>query len=123
MSRHECEAIVVTCIDFRLQSYIDKWIQEHLNPGSFDRVAWAGGIKNLDAVMGQIDISRSLHHIKKVILINHEDCGAYGQESTLEKHSEDLKTARIRINELYPDLIVKTYCLHLDGKFEPVILK
>lgn len=121
MSSHGCKAVAVTCIDYRFQGYIDKWLKDHFRPGTFDRVALAGGIKNIDIVLEQVGISHRLHHIKKVVLINHEDCGAYGQESTLEKHSEDLKIARTRINEIYPDLIVETYYLHLDGKFESTL--
>lgn len=120
MNSHTCQAIIITCIDFRFQKYIDKWIKNNFRPGTFDRVAWAGGIKDLDAVMGQIDISRCLHHINSVYLINHEDCGAYGQSSTPQKHAEDLKKAENQIKNQYPDLAVATYYLHLDGTFEPI---
>lgn len=45
--------------------------------------------------MSQIDISVKLHSIKKVVLTNHEDCGAYGAEGTEEKHRQDLLSAAI----------------------------
>lgn len=117
---HKAESIVITCIDFRLQESINNWIAQKFKPGTFDRVALAGGVKNLDTIMDQIEITRKLHHIKKVILINHEDCGAYGEESSLQKHSEDLKTAGIKVKELYPDLEIDLFYLHLDGTFEPI---
>lgn len=120
MNNHSCAAAIVTCIDFRFQEYIDKWIADNFYPKSFDRVAFAGGVKNLDTIIGQIDISERLHHIKKVVLINHEDCGAYGEAGTAEKHAEDLKNAATQIKQQYPDLTVKTYYLHLDGTFEPI---
>ncbi len=120
MANHSCEAIVVTCIDFRLQQYINKWIDENFPPFSFDRVAFAGGVKNLDTILEQIGISKKLHDIKKVVLINHEDCGAYGSEGTPEKHTEDLKNAAIKVKEQIPGIEVETYYLHLDGKFEKV---
>lgn len=120
MDSHHAETIIVTCIDFRLQEAINNWISQNFAPKTFDRVAFAGGVKNLDIILGQIDIAVRLHHIKKVIFINHEDCGAYGEEGTPEKHTEDLSIAKSKVKELYPDLVVKTYYLHLDGTFEPI---
>lgn len=34
---HKCEAIVVHCMDFRLQSYINQWLEANLPFGSYDR--------------------------------------------------------------------------------------
>lgn len=121
MADHNCESVVITCIDFRFQEYIDKWISENLTPKSFDRVAFAGGVKNLEIILGQIEISKRLHNIKKVFLVNHEDCGAYGETGTHEKHAEDLNNATKEIKEKFPDLEVKTYFLQLDGTFELIV--
>lgn len=120
MDDHHCEAIVVTCIDFRLQEAINKWISQNFRPKTYDRVALAGGVKDLNTVLGQIDIAVRLHHIKKVVLINHEDCGAYGEVGTPKKHLEDLKSARAKAREVYPNLEVEIYYLHLGGTFEPI---
>ena len=120
MDNHGCEAVVVTCIDFRLQEAINNWISQNFQSKTFDRVALAGGVKNLDAIMDQIDISVKLHHINKVVLINHEDCGAYGEMDTPEKHAQDLQNAKTKIKEKYPQMGVETYYLHLDGTFESV---
>jgi carbonic anhydrase len=117
---HGCEAIVVTCIDFRLQNYINKWIDENFAPFAYDRVAFAGGVKNLDIILEQIGVSKKLHGIKKVVLINHEECGAYGDESTPQKHAQDLKNAALKIKTLFPDLQVDLYYLQLNGKFEAI---
>ena len=119
---HSCQAIIVTCIDFRLQQFISKWIDKHFIPKTYDRVAFAGGILNQDVVLKQIEIAVKLHHIKKVVLINHEDCGAYGKLGTPEKHEEDLKKAEDKIKKLFPELEVSIYYLHLDGTFEPLNL-
>ena len=118
MSDHVCDAIIVTCIDFRVQEYINKWISENFAPKTYDRVAIAGGVFDMTSVLKQVSISERLHHIKKVVLINHEDCGAYGETGTPEKHMADLKNASSRIREQNSDLEVNTYYLHLDGTFE-----
>lgn len=120
MANHGCDGLVVTCIDFRLQQYINKWIDENFQPFSFDRVAFAGGVKNLEIILEQIGISKKLHNIKKVCLINHEDCGAYAVEGTPEKHAADLKNAATKIKTQFPDLEIDLYYLHLDGKFEEI---
>ncbi len=120
MNDHQAEGIILTCIDFRLQEAINKWIGENFALKTFDRVAFAGGVKNLDIILSQIDIAVRLHQINKVILVNHEDCGAYGEAGTPEKHSEDLRTAKEKIKEIYPELKVETYYLHLDGTFEVI---
>lgn len=117
---HSCQALIATCIDYRLQEYIDKWIDKKFIPKTFDRMAFAGGVLNLDTVLKQIGIAVKLHHIKKVVLINHEDCGAYGKAGTPQKHEEDLKKAEGKIKKLFPSLEVNLYYLHLDGTFEPL---
>ncbi len=118
---HSCEAGIVTCIDFRFQEYINSWISENFRPKTFDRMAIAGGVFDFDYVLKQLEISKRLHHIKKVVLINHEDCGAYGEAGTDEKHAEDLKNAASQIKQKYSDLEVQTYYLHLNGTFEEII--
>lgn len=118
MNNHACEAIIVTCIDFRFQEYINNWIAENFTPKSFDRIAIAGGVFDLEYILKQVGISKRLHHIKKVVLINHEDCGAYGEAGTPEKHAEDLKNTASKIKRLFSDLETKTYYLHLSGTFK-----
>lgn len=122
MNDHTCETIIVTCIDFRFQEHINNWISKNFAPKTFDRVAIAGGVFDLDYVLKQVEISHRLHHIKKVILINHVDCGAYGEAGTPEKHADDLKKAAAAIKTQYPDLEVQTYYLHLDGTSESISL-
>lgn len=117
---HNAEAIIITCIDFRLQEYINNWISQNFAPKTFDRVAWAGGVKNLDLILTQIEIAKRLHGIHRAILINHEDCGAYGKEGTPEKHIQDLQNAKTRILSESPDLSVEIYYLKLDGTFQSV---
>ena len=91
---HSCDAVVVTCIDFRFQKYIKDWLDKTLGDHAYDRVSLAGGIFDFAAVVKQIEVSNRLHHIKKVVLMNHEECGAYGDASTHERHAHDLGEAK-----------------------------
>lgn len=118
---HACDAVIICCIDFRFQKYIRAWTDKNLGAKTFDLVGLAGASKDLDTVLKQIDISVRLHHISQVVLIHHEECGAYGAESTPEKHTADLQHARQEILAKYPDLHVSLFYLHLDGKFQEII--
>ena len=114
----QCETLVVHCIDYRLQGYLNKWLEGNFPTQSYDRVAIAGGVNDVFYVIRQVDVAVRLHNIEKVILINHEDCGAYGEAGNYERHKSDLIEAKRKIETLFPDLDVKTYYLHLDGRFE-----
>lgn len=120
MSDHTCTAIVVTCMDFRLQTYIEDWMQKTIGEKNYDRIAWAGATFDIFPVMKQVDVSVRLHDIKKAIFINHEDCGAYGATGTYERHKTDLVEAAKKVKILYPNLDIETYYLHLDGTFEKI---
>jgi carbonic anhydrase len=117
---NKCDAVVVCCIDFRFQKFIRRWTDENLAGKEFDLVGFAGSTKDLETVIKQIDISVKLHHVKQAILIHHEDCGAYGTESTPERHATDLRLASQKILKIYPQLEVKLMYLHLNGFFEMV---
>jgi hypothetical protein len=106
-------------MDFRLRKYIAGWTSKTIKNG-FDRVAIAGGIKNLPFVLKQVELSIKLHHVCEVYMINHEDCGAYGDEGTPEKHKKDLLFARRIIKEKFPKLKVVPLYLKLDGEFLPI---
>jgi carbonic anhydrase len=114
----QCETLVVHCMDYRLQGYLNQWLENNLPARSYDRVAIAGGVYDVYDVIRQMDIAIRLHKIKKVVLINHEDCGAYGVVGNYERHKTDLEEAERKIKVLFPDLDVETYYLYLDGTFE-----
>src|SRR4030042_5680734 len=114
---HHCHAVVVCCIYFRFQKYIRKWTDENLKDQTFDLVGFAGSTKDLDTILKQIGISSRLHQICQVVLIHHEECGAYGAESTLEKHTADLLKAKSAILSRYPHLDISLYYLKLSGEY------
>jgi len=117
---HVCNCAIVVCIDFRFQEYIRNFTNTYLKNKTFDLIALAGGTKNLKTILKQIDTSVNLHKIKKVILIHHENCGAYGKYSTLENHTKDLKNAKTKILLKHPDLKVNLFYLYLNGKFRQI---
>lgn len=117
---HTCDALVVSCIDFRFQKYIRKWLDENFGDKTYDYVGYAGSTKEFDHFLKQLDISVKLHDIKHVVLMHHEECGAYGAQSTPEKHAEDLLKARAVIKKRYPKLKIDLFYILLDGNFKEV---
>lgn len=116
---HSCQAIVVSCMDFRLRKYLNGWTDKNII-GGFDLVTIAGGVKNCSFILEQIGISVRLHRIKEAYLINHEDCGAYGKTGTYKKHQKDLLLAKKMIAKKFPKLQVSLFYLKLDGEFVEV---
>ena len=120
MTIHTCDALIISCIDFRFQKYIHKWLDKTMAKKTYDYVGYAGASKDLETIMKQLAISVRLHHIKQVVIMHHEDCGAYGKESTHDNHVRDLKKTKRSILKVYPKLQADLYYLHLDGEFEQV---
>jgi hypothetical protein len=115
-----CDAIVVRCIDFRFIHYIRNFTDTELAGKTYDVIGLAGATKDWPEVIKEVDISERLHGPRQLVLINHEDCGAYGADGTPERHTADLRQARDAVRAKYPDLQVDLYYLHLDGTFEAV---
>ena len=117
---HACNALIVSCIDFRIQKTVENWTRQNLGEKQYDRAALAGGVKDFPSILKQIDLSVKLHAIKRLILMNHEDCGAYGPEGTEEKHRQDLLAAASAVKSKYPALAVETNFVRLNGQVVPI---
>jgi len=118
---YKCDALVVTCIDARFQRIFDQWLQQTLGYGRYDRVGFIGGVRSWGAVSSQIVLSRHLHGISKVVLVNHEECAVYGTGAAAEvNHRVDLLLARQQVLAEFPDVAVELYYAKLNGMFEHV---
>lgn len=117
---HNCDVLVVHCMDFRLQKYLNNWCETTFGSANYDRLSVAGAVFDADLVLKHVELSERLHHSKKVVLVNHEECGAYGAAGTYERHKADMAEVQHRIQTLLPQMQVEKYYLHLDGTFERV---
>lgn len=116
---HACEAAVIHCVDFRFRNETAAFIEKHLGIKTHDLWTMPGAAKAIvDEQTGREyaklvqRISGLLHHIEKVAIINHADCGAYGGRKafeTIEKeqeaHVRDLCRAREILRETFNDQI------------------
>src|SRR3972149_4421390 len=122
--KHWCDALVITCTDFRFTTATQEFINDRLGlKGKYDYISIPGSIRNLldsktrDLVMNSFGISLRLHHVKRVVILAHQDCtiGYGGSENFPELAVEyktickDLKKARRLFGIKFPHLRVDLY--------------
>lgn len=117
------KATVLSCIDYRFQKEIEDFIEIQENClHNFDHIAIAGGVHDLirakdiesEYILSQIDKSVNLHSPKHIYLINHEDCGMYGNNNSITTHEKDLKEAKRILQVKYPDIEIRTFIAKFD---------
>jgi hypothetical protein len=120
---HKAQALIQTCIDFRFRKALNDFIENDLNLHSVDIKTDGGGIKKIveegpirEWLFANYQIAFDLHAVDRVILINHQDCGAYGGskafpslEKELEAHEIQLRHAVSVIRAKFPDKQIEAY--------------
>ena len=128
------EAMVLSCIDPRFQDLVHKENAKKGLTNKYSAFTIAGASIGVTAptfkkwhqtFWENLDISVQLHNIKKVIVINHRDCGgavaAYGQEKFTNKEieTETHKSALIEFKKQlkikHPEIEAELYLMDLDG--------
>lgn len=131
------EAMVLGCIDPRLQEPVHRYTARHKLTGKFSQFVIAGAAIGVvapafndwhKAYWDNVTTSVQLHNIKKVIAIDHRDCGAakiaYGdakvanRQTETETHREAMGEFRKQMKERLPQLAVETGLMDLKGKIE-----
>jgi len=113
----DCVAVVFGCIDYRIHDFVLENVKKILQGAKFDYVGVAGCAKDKKVILKELEISHRLHNVRKAILVNHEDCGAYGPEGTFEKHKADLDELQYIIKKKFPLVEVSKYYQKLNGSF------
>ena len=131
------EAMVLSCIDPRFQDLVNKQEARDGLSGKYSAFTIAGASIGVVApafkdwhktFWDNLGASVQLHNIKKVIVVNHRDCGAakiaYGEakvsspEAETATHREALLEFRNQLKEKHPKLGVQLGLMALDGKLE-----
>lgn len=122
--KHWCDALVITCTDFRFTTATQEFINNRLGlKGNYDYISIPGSIRNLldrntrDLVLNKFGISVRLHHVKRVFILGHQDCSiGYGGSKNFKEPTDeyktickDLKKARTRMGIRFPHLKVYLY--------------
>lgn len=136
----DIEALGFTCIDYRLVGDGVRFFDSLKLTKEYDQLSLAGAALGAvspkfptsnAAFWAQLEIAIALHHIKKVVVIDHRDCGAYkvafGADYASEHNAETkqhkgvMQTLQGQLAKRYPKLGAEFYLMALDGAAERIV--
>lgn len=94
---------------------IDENVKSKANYGEFDRIAWPGASKDFENVKAAAEVSIKLHNPDEVIIYEHEDCGAYGQDNSTKTHLENATRLARALKSANPNLKTALMIATFDG--------
>jgi len=125
--------IVVRCPDGRFHGAFQGLIEEFNleKEGGYDLLSWPGASLPLcgparEVFLGQIETLRRLHGNSEVWVLDHDDCGAFGQEGEADpaeehqRHADCLRQAAALISTVCPEIIVRKFLVFEDGCFQEI---
>ena len=116
---HKCTAVLFCCMDFRFWKATVNFVQNTLGIYDFDLVTHAGAAKvlaeketdSIDILEKHIVLAKKLHKIRMVVIVNHQDCGAYGgsgkfknENDESDHHSKHIKSGIELLQKKHKDL-------------------
>jgi len=135
----EAEAMVLSCIDPRVQEPIHKYLNERGLTGRYSHFVIAGAAIGVvspvffswhKAFWDNLAFSVRVNRITKIIALDHRDCGAakiaYSDSAVAtpaaeaKTHQRALSQFRKQVGERQPKLTVETGLMALDGSMEMV---
>ena len=131
MEQHHCSTVVVSCIDFRFREANDAFIEKGLGEKNFDTLNYPGGGKSFasdgperELLADKIEqVCVDLHDVKRIVIMNHWDCGGYGgsghfhsPDEEEETYRSDLEKARVYLKRRFPNLDIVAVYNKLDGE-------
>lgn len=120
---HNCQALIIRCMDFRLTADLPKLLERAGYPaGNYDLVSAAGAGKDLlsaepgeaNFLLKQIRLSQKLHHAKEIVILHHDHCGAYGIADSAEEeaaHKKDLAEIKNLLRANFPELETRMFII------------
>lgn len=134
------EALALTCIDYRLVDDNIRFLDGLRLTKEYDQVALAGASlaavsrkfpSSNSAFWDHVTIAKQLHHIRRVIFVDHRDCGAYkvafgdafaaAREPETAQHKQIMLQAKAMLAQKHPDLASEFYLMALDGTAERIV--
>ena len=127
-------AMVLSCMDPRFQPIVYNYLKKRKLNGKYSAFTIAGSAIGVTAskfkkwhksFWDNIDISIKLHKIKKLIVINHQDCGAakmmnnkkfFNNIIETEIHKKSFKLIKNKFKKKYPSLVIETILISLNKK-------
>ena len=136
--KYHCDAAILWCFDNRFELGFRKFLKR-IGVNSSDPIKIAGGAKCMaspeheterEFVLEQIRKSMRLHGTRRVILMLHSDCGAYGGltagfggDAAAEAihHERELQRAATNLRAAIPGIEVQGYFVDFDGIWDAEI--
>jgi hypothetical protein len=130
--KYLCDAAILWCFDNRFELGFRKFLKR-VGVANSDPIKIAGGAKCLaspeqesdrEFVLEQIRKSIRLHGTRRVILMVHSDCGAYGglagafggdAQAEAEHHHAELRRAAETLRTAIPGVEVDAYFVDFEG--------
>ena len=130
------EAMVLSCIDPRFQPIVFNYLKKKKLSGRYSSFTIAGAAIGVTAnkfkkwhkvFWDNIDTSIKLHKIKRLIVINHRDCGAakiVNRNKDLSKtnetkvHKNSFKKIKKKFKKKYPKLKIEFKLISLNKRVE-----
>ncbi|HEX8984757.1 MAG TPA: carbonic anhydrase [Bryobacteraceae bacterium] len=119
---YTADACVIGCIDARFDAAIRKLLKRRgvllydyvRIPGSAKPLAAPEDPAERDFLLRAVRTSMRLHRVTRVLLIGHNDCGAY-PGAPADEITRDLARAAELLREEEPSLLVECYFADFDG--------
>jgi carbonic anhydrase len=130
------KAMVLSCIDPRFQSIVYNYLKKKKLTGKYSSFTIAGSAVGVTAnkfkkwhkvFWDNFDTSVKLHNIKKLIVINHRDCGAakiingkkeFTKINETKVHTNSLQKIKKIFMKKYPELTIELKIISLNSKVE-----
>ncbi|MFN8633837.1 MAG: carbonic anhydrase [Chloroflexota bacterium] len=135
----DVEALVLTCMDFRLVNEVGFLLNEHGLVNKYDQIILAGATLGVatdkyphwaQTFWDHLDLAIKLHSIKRVIAVDHRDCGAfklvlgkdYGKlpDEETQIHTKVMTDFRDMVKKKQPNVEVELLLMWLDGHVQPI---
>lgn len=138
-ARYSCDAAVLWCFDSRFDLGFRKFLKR-IGVVNADPIKVAGGAKSLaspdpetdrEFVLEQIRKSIRLHDTKRVILMVHSDCGAYGglaegfggdAQAEASHHQRELALAAANLMKAIPGIEIQAYFVDFEGIWDAELI-
>jgi hypothetical protein len=136
---HEVEALVLTCMDFRLVNEVGFLLNEHGLVNKYDQIILAGATLGVatdkfpawaETFWKHLELAIQLHSIKRVIAIDHRDCGAFKlafgkdfgklPDEETQIHTKTMADFRDMVKKKQPNIEVELLLMWLDGHVQPI---
>ena len=113
--KHKTKALVIHCIDFRFQRQINEDLKKRQLEDQFDRIAWPGASKDFGKVSKACQLSIRLHDPDLILIYQHEDCGAYGKNNSLQTHRTNAQRLENFLRQQKPTISITTLIATFKG--------